>query len=134
PMASDDLLQATPEVLADLPLDHRVGPADFDGGMQAADKTLKQFLNVRLERYAEERNLPEEEVTSGLSPYLHFGHISVHEVFKRLADREHWDIEKLRDQKATGKRAGWWQMSETAEGFLDELITWRELGYNMCWQ
>jgi deoxyribodipyrimidine photo-lyase len=25
-------------------------------------------------------------------------------------------------------------MSEAAEGFLDELITWRELGFNMCWQ
>ncbi|WP_417376600.1 deoxyribodipyrimidine photolyase [Gimesia maris] len=134
PMASDGLLQATPEVLADLPLDHQVGPADFDGGMKAASKTLKQFLNVRFERYAEERNLPEEEVTSGLSPYLHFGHISVHEVFKRVADREDWNAAKVIDQKATGKRAGWWQMSETAEGFLDELITWRELGYNMCWQ
>jgi deoxyribodipyrimidine photo-lyase len=25
-------------------------------------------------------------------------------------------------------------MSESAEAFLDELITWRELGFNMCWQ
>jgi deoxyribodipyrimidine photo-lyase len=25
-------------------------------------------------------------------------------------------------------------MSAEIESFLDELITWRELGYNMCWQ
>jgi deoxyribodipyrimidine photo-lyase len=25
-------------------------------------------------------------------------------------------------------------MSEAAEAFLDELVTWRELGFNMCWQ
>ena len=25
-------------------------------------------------------------------------------------------------------------MSPSSESFLDELITWRELGYNMCWQ
>ncbi|QDT29173.1 deoxyribodipyrimidine photolyase [Gimesia panareensis] len=134
PMASDELLQATPQVLADLPLDHQVGPAIFDGGAEAAHQALKRFLDQRFDRYADERNLPEEEVTSGLSPYLHFGHISAHDIFDHIARREHWSVEKIMDQKATGKRSGWWQMSETAESFLDELITWRELGYNMCWQ
>lgn len=28
-------------------------------------------------------------------------------------------------------REGWWGMSAAAEGFLDQLITWRELGFNM---
>lgn len=36
--------------------------------------------------------------------------------------------------KATGSNSGWWGASEEVESFLDELITWRELGYNMCWQ
>jgi hypothetical protein len=27
---------------------------------------------------------------------------------------------------------GWWGMSERAEAFLDELVTWRELGFNLC--
>ena len=31
-----------------------------------------------------------------------------------------------------GSREGWWGMSSNAEAFLDQLITWRELGYNMC--
>ncbi|MCH9727892.1 MAG: deoxyribodipyrimidine photolyase [Planctomycetes bacterium] len=134
PMASPRTLQATPEVLAKLPIDHSVAPAEFAGGMSAARRALKQFLNQRFDRYLDERNLPEQEVTSGLSPYLHFGHISAHEVFHRIINQECWTVEKVFDQKATGKRAGWWGMSETAEAYLDQLITWRELGYNMCWQ
>ncbi len=27
---------------------------------------------------------------------------------------------------------GWWGMGKSAEAFLDQLITWRELGFNMC--
>jgi deoxyribodipyrimidine photo-lyase len=34
---------------------------------------------------------------------------------------------------ANGQR-GWFGMSEAAEAFLDELVTWRELGFNYCWQ
>jgi deoxyribodipyrimidine photo-lyase len=78
------------------------------------------------------RNEPEAEATSGLSPYLHFGHISPHQIFKELMDAENWSNHKLPD-KATGSR-GWWGFSEASEMFLDQLITWRELGYNMCFQ
>lgn len=134
PQASAKMLQATPEVLSALPIDHQVGPSVFQGGMDAAKSVLKQFLDKRFDRYLDERNLPEEDVTSGFSSYLHFGHLSAHELFDRIINREPWSVEKVLDQKATGKRAGWWNMSETAEAFLDQLITWRELGYNMCWQ
>jgi len=41
-------------------------------------------------------------------------------------------LEKLAE-KPTGRREGWWNMSQGAEAFLDQLITWRELGFNMCW-
>jgi deoxyribodipyrimidine photo-lyase len=33
-----------------------------------------------------------------------------------------------------GKRSGWWGLSADAEAFLDELVTWRELGLNFCAQ
>ena len=134
PMASPKTLQATPEILLELPIDHSVRPANFVGGMTTARHALKQFLKKRFDRYLVERNLPEQEVTSGLSPYLHFGHISAHDIFDHIVNREHWSVEKVFDQKATGKRTGWWGMSETAEALLDQLVTWRELGYNMCWQ
>jgi len=117
--------------LARLPIDHGVLPATFAGGSNAANVTLKHFLSKQLARYVEDRNDPEQDATSGLSPYLHFGHISAHEVFHRLMDREHWSPEKLAE-KTAGRRTGWWNVSENAEAFLDQLITWRELGYNLC--
>ena len=134
PEATDNLLKADQEALADLPIDHVVGPAAFDGGMNAAENALRRFRERRIERYSEERNIPDESVTSELSPYLHFGHISVHDVFNRITNDEQWSIEKLEGKKTNGKREGWWSMSGSAESFLDEIVTWRELGYNMCWQ
>jgi deoxyribodipyrimidine photo-lyase len=44
--------------------------------------------------------------------------------------REDWTPDRLA-QKARGKREGWWGASAGAEAWLDEFITWRELGYNM---
>jgi deoxyribodipyrimidine photo-lyase len=115
--------------LAAVEIDHRVGPAPFRGGSIAGGKRLKQFFRTRLERYGVDRNKPDEEGASGLSPYLHFGHVSPHEIFQRLAHREHWTSDKLAE-RATGSRAGWWNMSESAEAFVDQLITWRELSFN----
>jgi len=113
-----------------LPIDQAVAPAPIGGGTRAARRALEAFLAEKLPRYAGERNHPEKDATSGLSPYLHFGHVSVHEVFRELARREGWSPASLAD-KATGKREGWWGMSESAEAFLDELVTWREVGFNM---
>jgi deoxyribodipyrimidine photo-lyase len=114
-----------------LPIDHAVAPVDGAGGEKAARRTLERFLDERLARYAEERNEPELTVTSGLSPYLHFGQISVHEVFAALARQEDWSPDRLA-AKATGSKAGWWGMGKGAEAFLDELVTWREVGFNFC--
>jgi deoxyribodipyrimidine photo-lyase len=88
---------------------------------------------MRLPRYVDLRNEPEADVGSGLSPYLHFGHVSVHEVLEVLARREDWSPADVASS-ATGRRSGWWRMSAAAEAFLDELVTWREIGFNMCSQ
>jgi deoxyribodipyrimidine photo-lyase len=113
-----------------LEFEHRVRPVAIPGGREAALARMASFLDERLERYPEERNEPELGGTSGLSPYLHFGHLSVHEIFAALARREGWSIEKL--GKASGRKEGWWGMSPAAEAYLDELVTWRELGFNFC--
>ncbi len=117
--------------LAALPIDQTVGAAPFAGGSGAAEKTFKRFLNSTLRQYPDERNEPAADGTSGLSPYLHFGHISAHEIFHRIAAAESWSKDSLAT-KTAGKRSGWWGMSEAAEAFLDQLVTWRELGFNMC--
>jgi hypothetical protein len=33
-------------------------------------------------------------------------------------------------RRATGAREGWWGVGANAEAFLDQLVTWRELGFN----
>ncbi len=104
--------------------DRNIQPVELRGGVRAAQRALRRFLDERLAGYATERNQPEHDVGSGLSPYLHHGHISVHEVFTELARREDWSPDALGD-KATGSRQDWWGMSEPAESFLDELVTWR---------
>lgn len=130
PPAADALLATRPGTLATLPIDHRIGVAPIVGGGRAADARLAEFLDRKLADYRDERNQPERDVSSGLSPYLHFGHISVHEVFSELMGRERWTSRRLSD-RATGKRDGWWGASPSAESFLDELVTWREIGYGM---
>ncbi len=131
PPASGESLQADSTALASLPIDHDVGPAAFAGGSRAAQTTLKQFLDQRFPGYADDRNHPDEDASSGLSPYLHFGHISAHQIFSDVTRSEEWSSDSLSDQ-TNGARTGWWNMSPAAEAFLDQLITWRELGYNMC--
>jgi deoxyribodipyrimidine photo-lyase len=125
------LLATEPGTLRHLPIDHVVGSVATRGGMVAGSARLQGFLGERLARYADERNQPEVEATSGLSPYLHFGHVSAHEVFAALMTRERWTTRSIAP-KATGKREGWWGASPAAEAFLDQFVTWREVGYNMC--
>jgi deoxyribodipyrimidine photo-lyase len=120
------------KLLARLPIDHQVGPAAMRGGQRAAAKVLKAFVTRRLDRYADDRNDPDTDGASGLSPYLHFGCLSAHEAFTAVARQEGWTPDRAA-QRATGS-AGWWGVSEPAEAFLDQLVTWRELGFNFCHQ
>jgi deoxyribodipyrimidine photo-lyase len=129
PAASDTLLSGDHTQLKLLRIDHTVGPVELRGGHANARLRLLEFLKRKLPLYGEKRNEPELDVASGLSPFLHFGHISVHEVFAELARREKWKPAKM-SLRANGSREGWWNMSTNAESFLDEIITWREVGYN----
>ncbi|HEX7945406.1 MAG TPA: deoxyribodipyrimidine photo-lyase, partial [Phenylobacterium sp.] len=98
-------------IVADLKIDHRVGPvARFRGGETEARRRLAAFLDAGLDRYAEDRARPEAAGVSHLSPYLHFGQISPVEI--ALAVR----------------RAGGAGVAK----FLEELIVRRELAANHC--
>jgi deoxyribodipyrimidine photo-lyase len=114
-----------------LPIDQQVERAPRTGGHQSAAQTLEHFLAEGLPQYAEHRNQPEREVTSGLSPYLRWGHVSSHLIVHRLLDRYDWTPGDLSPENR-GRRSGWWGLDENAEAFLDQLITWRELGCNLC--
>jgi deoxyribodipyrimidine photo-lyase len=118
-------------LIASLPIDHAVRTAPMRGGSGPARAALRLFANERLARYADDHSHPDAHGTSGLSPWLHFGHLSAHEVFEAIMTAERWTSRKLTGS-AGGARAGWWHASAGAEAFLDQLITWRELGFNMC--
>jgi deoxyribodipyrimidine photo-lyase len=83
------------------------------GGRPAALKQLDHFLEHGLSRYAKYNREPCEHATSGLSPYLHFGHISSLEI--ALAVSEHAAEHKL-----------------IVPEFLEQLIVRRELAFNFA--
>jgi len=131
PAAPAALLDGDPSLLAELPIDHGVGVTETRGGATEAGLVMRRFLDESLADYAERRNRPDDGRSSGLSPYLHFGHISAHEVFLEIVRRERWSADDV-TPPADGRRAGWWGVGESAEAFLDQLVTWRELGYQFC--
>lgn len=119
------------KLIRDLPVLANVPPTSRRGGTAAARKTLRRFVAHKLASYHTERNHPDADAQSGLSPWLHFGHIAPHEIFWTIADNAGWSPEELASQ-VSGSRQGWWGMPPAEEAFLDELVTWRELGLNMC--
>lgn len=112
-------------------LPHLSGPpvVGLRGGHVAAQRVLDDFVQDKLKDY-HQRSEPGIDVASGLSPYLHFGHVSVHQILEEVAE-EGWSVDKIR-YRPTGTKEGSWGMSGNAEAFLDELVTWRELGFNFC--
>ncbi|MDX2032826.1 MAG: deoxyribodipyrimidine photo-lyase [Blastocatellia bacterium] len=98
-------------VLSALPLDRSTQPVShFKGGTTAGLNLLKTFIGNGLRRYDTARNLPDQPGTSGLSAYLHFGHLGPHTI--ALA---------VRDADAPG---------EAVDAYLEELIVRRELAIN----
>ena len=128
--ATRTALESPETLVAALPIDHDVVAADFVGGAEQARTRMKAFVKQGLQAYGEGRNHPDEATSSGLSPWLHFGHLATHEMFQTIVSQEGWAPNAVAP-KAHGSREGWWGMSRGAESFLDELITWRELGFNM---
>ena len=117
--------------VAKLPIDHTVGVAPLIGGRSAALNRTRSFFETQFDRYCDDRNHPDRNATCGLSPYLHFGHISAHELFSTVVTKEQWSPDRCAGN-SKGAREGWWGMSTNAEAYLDQLITWRELGFNRC--
>lgn len=129
--ASPELLAATPDALAALAIDHTVPPSPIRGGSVAAQAALDDFIAHKLSRYGDGHNHPDDDAASGLSPYLHFGHIAAHDVVHRVWRAARWTPARLAE-RASGSREGWWGLPASSESFLDEVITWRELGYGFC--
>ncbi|XP_013183955.2 deoxyribodipyrimidine photo-lyase [Amyelois transitella] len=94
--------------------DKTVGPVDWaKPGYDEAIKMLKSFLDKRLKIFASKRNDPTVDALSNLSPWFHFGQISV----QRVA---------LCVQEYKSKH------TESVNSFLEEAIVRRELADNFC--
>jgi deoxyribodipyrimidine photo-lyase len=95
--------------------DRSVKPVEaWRGGSGAASERLNLFVREKLASYDRERNRPERDGTSKLSPYLHFGHIGP--VTIALA------------MNAAVKHSP--QLKAARDSFFNELIVWRELSVN----
>lgn len=96
-------------------LDRSVGPVEvWHGGHHAAMHRLEKFCSTMLPRYERDRNHPECDGTSALSPYLHFGHIGPLTIALAV------DAAARNDAKLKSAR----------DSFFNELIVWRELSVN----
>jgi len=85
-------------------------------GSEGAMSRLERFIDEFLWTYTEDRDRPDREGTSRLSPHLHFGEISPRYVWH--AAREHAE-----NHRKKGKPEGVWS-------FLRELA-WREFAYQL---
>ncbi len=105
--------RAIADLVAGCDVDHTVPPSPaFRGGTVAGRERLDEFLTHGLGNYAEDRSDPTRpDAVSRLSPWLHFGNLSIHEVL------------------LAAQRAG---PADQYAKFLDEALTWRELAHNVC--
>jgi deoxyribodipyrimidine photo-lyase len=77
--------EAIPDVMAlGLLPDRKVIPP---AGTDAARKLLQQFIDEKTDRYYWQLSLPSAEATSGLSPHIKFGVISIRECFQVARSR-----------------------------------------------
>jgi deoxyribodipyrimidine photo-lyase len=82
-------------------------------GAPGAEASLDRFVDTALGDYAEERDIPDVQGTSRLSPHLHFGEISPWRCQRRVSDVAH----------SGAGAAG-------VESFVRELA-WREFSYHL---
>ena len=100
----------TLKLLPTIPWD-RTMAATWQVGEQAAQQRLQGFLDTGLAGYRQGRNIPQRPNVSRLSPHLHFGEVSPHQVW------------------ALAQQAGLeQQVEDDLDCFMSEL-GWREFSY-----
>jgi deoxyribodipyrimidine photo-lyase len=83
-------------------------------GYEAAVGMLESFVKQRLPFYQKDRNDPNVNAQSNLSPWFHFGHISAQRA-----------VLEVNTQKG--------EYPQDVEKFVDECVIWRELSENFCY-
>ena len=100
-------------VYKSLKIDTSIKPVEgFIPGENAANDILQKFIETKLDNYSIDRNDPNKNGISNISPYLHFGHISAQRIALILNQ---------------------FQEDESVASYLEELIIRRELSDNFCY-
>jgi deoxyribodipyrimidine photo-lyase len=102
-------------VLKKLSLDRCVGSVTqfFKGGTSQGKARFAEFIKKRFKHYVENRNQPQTDDISHMSPYLHFGQLS--------------PLYLALESKAANSR-----LKEAKQAYLEELIVRRELAMNFA--
>ena len=99
------------ELVRKCDIDHSVKPSDrYRGGTKAARRRLTHFVQNILPHYEKTQKEPSIDGVSRLSPYLHFGFISIQEIVAA--------VEKAKAPKPA------------KDAFLEQAIVRRELSFN----
>ncbi|KAG0437259.1 Deoxyribodipyrimidine photo-lyase [Dictyocoela muelleri] len=86
---------------------------DFKGGYSEGMRQVELFFNERFHKYDKERNNPNTNALSNLSPWLHAGHISAQKVILMASKRFSSDDPNLLT-------------------FLNEIFVWKETAEHFC--
>jgi len=135
PFTPWDATQDIARFVASLPVDQSV-PAvpGVEGGTVAGRAVLGDFISRKLGRYSTERNAPDDpakNAASALSAYLHYGHLSIQEIAEAVLGGD-WTPAEI-NLEAKGKRDDFYTRDTNRNSFLDESITWRDVGYHWHW-
>lgn len=94
-------------------VDNSVPRVDWiSAGEKSANNILQNFINHKIKNYSKDRNFPEKDSLSNLSPFLHFGQISAQRIVIDIKS-------KIKDP-------------EIYKSFFEELIIRKELSDNFC--
>lgn len=120
PLSFDNLVESQHKNLFQIPnnVDETVKPIEnLQAGYNAAIKKLYNFIENKLIKYNDLRNDPNENYTTRLSAYLHFGHISSQTVANEIIKHSN-NLNLTKD--------------ELFGSIFDEIIVRKELSDNFC--
>lgn len=123
-----------PAFVKGLPIDQTV-PAvpGAVGGPTEGRRLLAGFVDAKLGRYADDRSQPDDpdrNSASRLSFHLHYGHLSMDEVVEAVLG-EKWKPDEINPK--TRNRDDYFCRDPNVNGYLDEAITWRDVGFQWNW-
>jgi deoxyribodipyrimidine photo-lyase len=109
---------------------------DFKPSEKEAKKHLAEFINLKLETYAVNRNDPSSGSQSDLSPYLHFGQISALRValeLRRVSLKNGSDLHFLSSPKMPKPEDAENTKQHGIDSLIEEMIVRKELADNFCY-